>query len=127
MISWQPGMTLEIIEKNAILKAFAYFTMNKTATANALGIAIRTLDSKLKQYSEESEREKQRIREQQITDDQNRERARFGSNYNGAQSAIRLEPTAQVAQEYALPMSKQKEIQELPFTQAVAGHSKKAR
>jgi hypothetical protein len=51
MIFWQPGVTLEEIEKQVILKAFSCFQGNKTQTARSLGIAVRTLDSKLEQYS----------------------------------------------------------------------------
>lgn len=47
---WQPGMSLEDVERDAILKAFEFFRGNKTQTANSLGIAIRTLDSKLDKY-----------------------------------------------------------------------------
>lgn len=50
MIVWQPGNTLEEVEKAVILRALAYFHGNKTQTAKALGIAIRTLDNKLAKY-----------------------------------------------------------------------------
>jgi transcriptional regulator with PAS, ATPase and Fis domain len=51
MIAWQPGMTLEDMEKQIILKAFRFFNKNKTQTAKSLGIAIRTLDAKLDKYN----------------------------------------------------------------------------
>ncbi len=47
---WQLGMTLEDLEREAILKAYSFYGKNKTHTAAALGIAIRTLDSKLSKY-----------------------------------------------------------------------------
>ena len=49
-INWQPGMTLEHVEKSAILQAFRYYGGIQTATANALGITTRTLYNKLQQY-----------------------------------------------------------------------------
>lgn len=52
-MEWQVGMTLDQIEKQVILKAYRFFEGNKTHTASALGIAIRTLDNKLKRYAEE--------------------------------------------------------------------------
>lgn len=52
MINWQPGITLEEIEKEVILKALQFYHGNKTHTANALGISIRTIQNKLAQYSE---------------------------------------------------------------------------
>ncbi len=61
LITWSPGMTLESIEKQVVLKAFNHYRGNKTATANALGIAIRTLDTKLEKYEVDvtAERERQ--------------------------------------------------------------------
>ncbi len=49
-IEWYPGITLEMIERQAIEIAFQHFHGNKTTTAQALGIAIRTLDSRLQKY-----------------------------------------------------------------------------
>lgn len=57
-INWQPGMTLESVEKEVILQAFRYYRGNKTATANALGFAIRTLDMKLEKYGKDEESRK---------------------------------------------------------------------
>lgn len=50
MINWQPGITLEEIEKQVILKAYSYFQNNKTKTAQSLDIAVRTLDAKIAKY-----------------------------------------------------------------------------
>lgn len=50
MVNWSPGITLETIERQVILAAYRHFRGNKTATANSLGIAIRTLDNKLEKY-----------------------------------------------------------------------------
>lgn len=52
MITWQPGKTLEEVEKEIILVALRFYGGNKTKTAQALGIAIRTLDNKLKAYTD---------------------------------------------------------------------------
>ena len=45
---WTVGMTLDDSEKIIIQKAMAFFHGNKTQVARSLGIAIRTLDNKLK-------------------------------------------------------------------------------
>lgn len=50
-IHWQPGVTLDDVEKQVILKALKWFGNNKTKTAQALGIAVRTLDYKLERYN----------------------------------------------------------------------------
>lgn len=52
---WQPGMSLEDVEKEVILKAFRFYQQNKTHTAHSLGIAIRTLDAKLEKYGEKKD------------------------------------------------------------------------
>lgn len=54
-INWSPGVTLDMIEKQVIKKAFSFFRNNKTATAISLGISIRTLDNKLEIYKKEDE------------------------------------------------------------------------
>ena len=53
MISWQPGMSLEYLEKMAIKTALKFHHFNKAATARSLGIAPRTLDAKLEKYEYE--------------------------------------------------------------------------
>jgi two-component system response regulator FlrC len=48
--SWKPGRTLDEIERNVILEALNYHSGNRTHTAKALGISIRTLRNKLAEY-----------------------------------------------------------------------------
>ena len=48
--TWIPGATLETIEKEVILEALKYHQGNRTHTARALGISIRTLRNKLADY-----------------------------------------------------------------------------
>ncbi len=60
IILWSPGVTLEAIEEQVILKAFSHFHKNKTATSNSLGISIRTLDAKLEKYQLESKKREER-------------------------------------------------------------------
>ena len=59
VLYWSPGVTLELVEKQVIIKAYKHFKNNKTATANALGIAIRTLDAKLEKYEYDNKREEE--------------------------------------------------------------------
>jgi transcriptional regulator with PAS, ATPase and Fis domain len=47
---WIPGQTLNDIERNVILEALKYHSGNRTHTARALGISIRTLRNKLADY-----------------------------------------------------------------------------
>ncbi|OFZ21054.1 MAG: hypothetical protein A2X94_06910 [Bdellovibrionales bacterium GWB1_55_8] len=48
--NWEPGQTLNDIERNVILQALTYHSGNRTHTAKALGISIRTLRNKLAEY-----------------------------------------------------------------------------
>jgi transcriptional regulator with PAS, ATPase and Fis domain len=48
--NWTPGRTLDDIERNVILEALQYHQGNRTHTARALGISIRTLRNKLADY-----------------------------------------------------------------------------
>ena len=48
--NWAPGRTLDDIERNVILEALEYHQGNRTHTARALGISIRTLRNKLADY-----------------------------------------------------------------------------
>jgi two-component system response regulator FlrC len=48
--SWKPGRTLDEIERNVILEALKHFDSNRTHTAKALGISIRTLRNKLAEF-----------------------------------------------------------------------------
>lgn len=43
-------MRLEDVEREAIMAAYTFYRGNKTQTAAALNIAIRTLDNKLAKY-----------------------------------------------------------------------------
>jgi transcriptional regulator with PAS, ATPase and Fis domain len=48
--NWVPGRTLDDIERNVILEALQYHQGNRTHTAKALGISIRTLRNKIADY-----------------------------------------------------------------------------
>lgn len=47
---WQPGLTLEEIERASIIQALKFFYGNRTHAAEALGIALRTMTNKLTKY-----------------------------------------------------------------------------
>lgn len=67
-IMWSPGVTLEDIEKQVILKAFRFYRGSKTTTSQALGISIRTLDTKLEKYEADGKLAKQQQDEQRQRD-----------------------------------------------------------
>lgn len=53
MIVWTPGMTLDDLERAVITTAFRVYRENKTATAAALGVSVRTLDNKFDRYAQD--------------------------------------------------------------------------
>ena len=55
MLFWQPGYTLEQVEKEAIMSAYRFYHQNKTRTSQSLKISVRTLDAKLAKYEKDAE------------------------------------------------------------------------
>ncbi len=52
---WQPGITLEELEKRVILEAMKLYHGKRAQVADVLGIASRTLDYKLAKYKADDE------------------------------------------------------------------------
>lgn len=50
-IYWCPGMTLADMEKDVIIKAMKHWNNKRKVVAPALGISIRSLHNKLKEYN----------------------------------------------------------------------------
>ena len=65
-VVWYPGMTLDTTEKLIILEAYEIHLRNKTSTANALGISIRTLDQRLERYKEEQIIYEDKLRQEEL-------------------------------------------------------------
>jgi DNA-binding NtrC family response regulator len=55
-VFWQPGVTLEEIEKQVILAALRFYNQNRTVTADALGISVRTIQNKIAKWEEEKKK-----------------------------------------------------------------------
>ncbi len=54
-VALEPGMTLADFERLVILQTLKRHSQNRTHTAKALGIGIRTLQRKIKQYGAETD------------------------------------------------------------------------
>lgn len=141
MITWQPGMTLDSMEKMAILQAYRFYRSNKTATANALGISIRTLDNKLEKYASDDKKV------EDTNDEQRNKRAEFLIRQRGlpqtpdgnaptnspvqngslAETGNGLEPANEAAPEPALPLPVGKEIQGMPSKGVTGSHTGRPR
>lgn len=77
-INWSPGVTIAEIERQVILAAYDFYRRNKTVTATALGIAIRTLDQRLAKYKEDESSLKSRDAERAEFARAELHRRRFG-------------------------------------------------
>ncbi len=127
MIEWNPGSTLESIEKDVILQALKFYRGNKTATASALQMGIRTLDTKLEKYEQDgviSERAEERYRK--FREDRLKEQRGQPSSLS-AEAGLRMEPAGELAKEPKVPVSERPEIQEVLSKHASQGSTKRTR
>ncbi len=102
-IGWQPGVTLAMVEREIILKAYNYFEKNKTRTADSLGIAVRTLDAKLAQYEGKKDEK--------------------ASVHTEGRNAV--EPVAQVPAQSPMSMHERQEVQKVSSAKHAKGSAKK--
>ncbi len=119
-IVWTPGVSLEAMEKQIIEAAYGFYRGNKTATAQSLGISIRTLDNKLERYAEERVGEVDRAYEGRSEREKQLHYSRFGrpaekepSNGDTSKQGVRSEPAKDAAAQHAVPVSKSKEVQSM--------------
>lgn len=79
VIIWTPGMTLEAIERQVIEKSFCFYRQNKSATARALGITVKTLDNKFERYQKDDEMALEAKKQDEERREQLLHRSRFGA------------------------------------------------
>lgn len=147
-VTYSIGMTLEQLEKQAIQLAFRFFGGNKTRTAHSLGIAIRTLETKLEKIqnddkltieritADRQDQEAKRLKEREIlrncqgTNDLGREIQKAkeiqNSIYN-AHPGNGVEPVKDATAQHAVPVSEREEIQTVLPSKASAGGNAKRR
>lgn len=145
-INFSPGVSLDAVEKQAILLSYGHFRQNKTATANALGISIRTLDNKLERYEAEEKEAKDNAEQERTRGAEQLARFRgqqpatyipSGAANEGTESAgpghvphgaegDGSQSTIDAATQPPLPMPERRQIQEMLPRQATGtGHGKR--
>lgn len=126
-IFWTPGVTLAAIEKQVIYKAYQFYRQNKTATATALGISIKTLDNKFDRYEQEDKAAEDARKHDELTRQQQLHRARFGTASGGdpiagtfevpsmpqADQGNGAQPPLEASEESAVSMPVGKKVQEM--------------
>jgi hypothetical protein len=137
VIVWSPGVKLETIERQVIEKAFRFYKENKTATASALGISVRTLDNKFAQYTEQDKTMTERGNVRRQDRDTWLARARGLApvpQHNSPRQAVsaeagggvRVEPATATSAELAVSVHERPKVQDVLPTKAVAGgHGKR--
>lgn len=118
-ILYTPGMSLEALEKQAILYAYGFYKFNKTATASSLGIAIRTLDNKLSKYLEEEQKEYERTEQERIRREEFERRARGAPQETGfyhppalqPHAGVRMESHSETTPQPAMSLSERQKVQ----------------
>lgn len=143
-INWSPGVKLEDIEKEVILRAFRHFRSNKVATCNALGIAVRTLDNKLEKYEADGKRAKEQTERERAERTAFLERQRGiagnsqalpgttqgqteSANGDGSASWVSVESASDASSKPAVSVPKRQEIQGVPSQHAPQGRAKGSR
>lgn len=143
-VIFQVGMTLELIEKLAILKTLNHFRGNKMAAAGSLGIDRRTLDHRLEKYSEDEMKEKVRIENDESRRQELLRRARgnppnnVGIPYSPSEAVgqasllssppgLRMESTVKFASQPKVSMPQRQEVQNVLSSQASEGGKGKGR
>lgn len=127
-VMWSPGVTLEAIEKQVILKAYQFYRGNATQAAISLGISEKTIRNKLEKYEQdglEREAAEERDREERakildrqrgiVTDPKTGVKSLLGSN-TGAHEApnnterLREKPATDTKSVPGMPVQKREEI-----------------
>lgn len=157
LFNWSPGTTLEQLERSAIEQAFRFYSGNKTQTARALDIAIRTLESKLEKYAADDQKrtelanadrarredllKRQRgiITEQSSLDAANgvgdrssrelpgREAVKANVAGDGANDRLRVESAQADSEEQPVPVPQRSKVQGVLPQHAAASGSRKGR
>lgn len=133
IIQWSPGITLEEVERLIIIKAYEFYGRNKTATANALNISVRTLDTKLEKYDEDERTRVETERAERVKDANFLERQRgftIGPDGRqmlyGAPTGVHMEPAPQPPAQQAMPVQERQKVQSVLPGKADSSGSKRA-
>lgn len=135
-VNWTPGVTLEEMERQTILCAMHFYQGNKTQTAIALGVSVRTIDAKMEKYEQDRVSHQERVRLEREKDLAILNRMRGvtpyidtktqGQGVLGTNSGLYVEPAAHVPAQQPVPMPQRSEVQAvLPRQVATGGNGKR--
>jgi len=117
-MKWFPGLTIERAEKMCIEQAMEFYHGNKTLVSKSIGIAIRTLDSKLEQYAKENKEMDAKDEERKRKEDEFSLRSR---GLLQTQSRPQVEPPNEIGKKQTVPLYVGKEVQKVPSKPSPSG------
>lgn len=127
-IIWTPGVSLESLIQQVVESALQFYKGNKTATAQSLGIAIRTLDNRLEKYAKEKAEHEKRMQDAESKRQQFLERQRatpgaaqfdngsipsqYDPRFAGVQieTGVRPESLANASEKHSVPVPKRQKV-----------------
>ncbi len=131
------------MERQIIQAAYGFYKGNKTATAQSLGISIRTLDNKLERYQKDKEDGEARTEHTRTAREEQLHYSRFGrpktpegsgaaatakrpTHGDSANGGIRSESASKPSAQHAVSVQEPKEVQGvLPKSHAAGGSGKR--
>lgn len=134
-INWQPGLTLDEVEKACILQALRWFRGNKTQTAIALGISVKTIDNKLEKYEQDgkaaedkdardAEQNRRTLNRMRGLPEDAPETEKRQESLFGAIAGVHMEPALEARPQQSVPMPERQEVQKVLPGHVAAGRER---
>lgn len=126
-LQWTPGMTLEWFERQAVLAAYKYFQGNKSQTADALGITLKTLYSKLEAYGFHEGATATTAKENQAGNIPRVTQKNEGTKPASVQAegGVRVQPTVETPSQLPVSVQQREKVQTLPPKQSTGNTPKR--
>lgn len=104
---WQPGMTLEDSEKIILNAALKFYQGNKSQTANALGVTVKTIYNKMEAYGIKGGQDDGYNQNHAL------ESEKIEQEKNVTATGSRVESAVKVSEEFPMSLRQQAEIQKV--------------
>lgn len=126
VINWQPGYTLEYVEKQSILEAYRHFGGNKSQTAQALGITLKTLYTKLEAYGYHEGPTTKENQDQAGNIQGNPERvSQAKQNSVQPETGFRVQPPVETTTQLPVSVQQREKVQTLPPKRVAANNTQR--
>jgi len=141
-VIWQPGMTLESMEKEIILAGLRFYRGNITQTALSLGVAEKTIRNKMEKYDNDRKQFEQGQRDAELERAAILKRLRgeiparpvetptlddSGAGFHSSPSRDGIQPVVETSEKHDMPVPVRKEVQSVLPQQAANGGPRRGR